>query len=102
MGEGKPSSSVPGGIPSNAAQAEKGVERNTIPESASQEVWQQVEDGGVKVSSETAPPSGAPAPEAGSIPEKSVTYGSLKDGMTPSGATTDPQGQAGKPELGQD
>ena len=36
------------------------------------------------------------------MPEKAVTYGSLKDGMTPSGATTDPEGQAGKPELGQD
>ncbi len=98
MGEGKPSSNVP----SNAVQAEKGVERNTVPESASQEVWQQVEDSGVKVKSETTPPSAAPAPDAGSIPGKSVTYGSLKDGMTPSGATTDPEGQAGKPELGQD
>lgn len=98
MGEGKPSSSVP----SKEAQAEKSVERNTIPESASQEVWQKVEDGGVNVKSETAPPSAAPAPAAGSIPEKAVTYGSLKDGMTPSGATTDPDGDAGKPKLGED
>ncbi|AZI42581.1 hypothetical protein EHF33_07340 [Deinococcus psychrotolerans] len=96
MGEGKPSS-----IPSKEAQAEKGVERNTIPESASQEVWNKVEDGGVNVKTETVPTSPAPEPEAGSIPEKSVTYGSLKDGMTPSGATTDPNGDAGKPKLGE-
>lgn len=98
MGEGKPSSS----IPSKEAQAERGVERNTIPESASQEVWKNVEDGGVNVKTETVPPSAAPAPDAGSIPEKSATYGSLKDGMTPSGATTDPDAKAGTPKLGED
>ncbi len=97
MDEGKPSH-----IPSKAEQAEQGVERNTVSEEASQKVWQQVNDGGVDVQTQAASSSDAPAPDPGSVPEKSFTYGSLKDGMTPSGATTDPEGKAGTPELGQD
>ena len=44
MDEGKPSH-----IPSKAEQAEQGVERNTVSEEASQEVWQEVKDGGIDV-----------------------------------------------------
>ena len=96
MGEGKPSST------SRAAQAEQSVERNTIPEEASEKVWAGVKDGGVNAQSETAPETDAKAPAPGSIPTGTETFGSLKDGMLPSGATTDPEGKAGKPDLGED
>ena len=79
-------------------EAEKSVERNTVPEEASKKVWGEVKDGGVNVKSEDTPETKAEAPAPGSIPTGTETFGSLKDGMLPSGATTDPQGKAKKPE----
>ena len=103
MGEGKPSSNVSSShLPSKAAQAEQSVERNTVPEEASEKVWAEVKDGGINVKSGDTPDTQAKAPAPGSIPSGTETFGSLKDGMTPSGATTDPEGKAGKPELGED
>ena len=99
MDEGKPSST-----PASTSEAREmeALKDKTVPASDDRAYWKQTSDEGVQVGSETAPETQAEAPAPGSVPEKSATYGSLKDGMTPSGATTDPEGQAGTPKLGQD
>ncbi|TSA83706.1 hypothetical protein FNU79_11915 [Deinococcus detaillensis] len=98
MDEGKPSSTPPASTAE--AREMEALKDKTVPASDDKAYWQQTSDEGVQVSSQTAADTQAAAPAPGSIPEKPVTYGSLKDGMTPSGATTDPKGDAGKPKLG--
>ncbi|GAA3996733.1 hypothetical protein GCM10022631_03880 [Deinococcus rubellus] len=100
MGEGKPNANAEGR--QVEAQMEENFAPQTVPEEKSDEYWDDTSDKGTQVESHDTPQTAAPAPGVGSIPEKSVTYGSLKDGMTPSGTTTDPEGQAGTPKLGQD
>ena len=100
MGEGKPSS-TPASSASEAREMDA-LKDQTVPAKDDKAYWQRTSDDGVQVDSQTAPDAQAKAPAPGSVPEKSATYGSLKDGMTPSGATTDPEGKAGKPELGED
>ncbi|AWN23367.1 hypothetical protein DKM44_09105 [Deinococcus irradiatisoli] len=100
MEDAKPNAS------SENRQAESQMEENfkpqTVPDQKSDGYWDATSDQGTQVSSQDTPQTPAPAPEASQVPADGNTYGSLKDGNLPSGATTDPGGQAGTPKLGED
>ncbi|WP_420594595.1 hypothetical protein [Deinococcus sp.] len=96
MGEGKPSS-TPSTSASEAREMDA-LKDQTVPAKDDQAYWQQTSDDGPQVKSEDTPETDAEVPAPGSIPTGTETFGSLKDGMLPSGATTDPEGKAKKPE----
>ncbi len=71
---------------------------NELPDADKREYWQQVGDDGDQRQPDAPLASVAPDLDEGDAPRRaqSNTYGSNEDGLTSSGATVDPDKQAGR------